>query len=41
MLASQNQDTQLSDLLKDLIDHGYEGMLEVFQTLLNEAANLW
>ena len=40
MLASQNQDRQFKDLLKVLIDHGYEGMLEVFQTLLNEAAKI-
>lgn len=40
MLTPQNNDTQLKDLLKVLIDHGYKGMLEVFQTLLNEAAKI-
>ena len=40
MLTPQNQDTQLTDLLKVLTDHGYSGMLEIFQTLLNEAAKI-
>jgi len=40
MLVPQNKDRQLTDFLKVLIDQGYEGMLEVFQTLLNEAAKI-
>ena len=40
MLVPQNKDRLLTDFLKVLIDQGYEGMLEVFQTLLNEAAKI-